>query len=164
MGVVEQLSYRCTLPLYFFSKRFLTVLLANSPHSPVNGKFTPDQKSVYQGVLDAGECCLRQSSLTLESTSMSELLLRHDSARAIITLLRPSKPTIAIRFLPPHNTPPVIAVERAMKPGVSWVDMHDIATRAVLAALVKASGRRQPRSQDPPRRWIKAFCPQRRPK
>jgi hypothetical protein len=28
-----------------------------------------------------------------------------------------------------------------MKPGVSWVDMHDIATRTVLAALVKASER-----------------------
>jgi len=51
---------------------------------PVNGKFTEDQKAVYQGVLDA-----------------------------------------------------VIAVETAIKPGTSWVDMHDIATRTILGALVK---------------------------
>lgn len=28
-----------------------------------------------------------------------------------------------------------------MKPGVSWVQMHDIATRTVLAALVNVGGR-----------------------
>eukprot|EP00049_Salpingoeca_infusionum_P008617 m.142578 g.142578 ORF g.142578 m.142578 type:complete len:507 (-) comp14063_c0_seq1:1811-3331(-) len=51
---------------------------------PINGKFTEEQKIVYQGVLNA-----------------------------------------------------VIAVEEAMKPGVSWVDMHKLASRKVLEALVK---------------------------
>lgn len=34
----------------------------------------------------------------------------------------------------------VTAVEQAMRPGVSWPDMHRLASRVLLAALVKVCG------------------------
>lgn len=75
---------------------------------PANGKFTPDQRAVYEAVLK--------------------------SSRAVMAAIKPGKPLIQLVSSPITAG---LQMMRCLGEGVKWTDMHRLADRVHLEELVK---------------------------